>query len=226
MKVTSLGHSAYLVEAGNVKALIDPFISGNPSCNMNPEDFTGITHIFVTHGHGDHLGDTVKIAKDNNSLVVTVFELGQMLIKDGLNVHTMHIGGRSNFDFGSVKLTPALHGAGIFNGDHFVSGGNPCGFVLTIGDRVLYHAGDTGLTMDMQLLAYENIDVAIIPIGGKFTMDINDAVRAVDFIKPKIVIPMHYNTFAGIEANPNEFKRRVENVEVKILEAGESMFIN
>ena len=225
MKLTFLGHSAYLVEADNFKALIDPFITGNPHCPNKAEDFTDITHIFVTHGHGDHLGDTLAIAKATNATIITVFELGETLMKEGVNVFTMHIGGRSNFDFGNVKMTPALHGSGISQGDHFISGGNPCGFLITVADKVLYHAGDTGLTMDMQLLAYENVDVALLPIGGKFTMDVNDAVRAVDFIEPKIAIPMHYNTFPVIEADPQQFAQKVKNAEVKILKAGESLTI-
>lgn len=225
MKITFLGHSAYLVEADNFKALIDPFISGNPDCDYKVEDFTDITHIFVTHGHGDHLGDAVPIAKANNATIITVFELGETLMKEGVEVFTMHIGGRSNFDFGNVKMTPALHGSGIALGDHFISGGNPCGFLITIKNKVLYHAGDTGLTMDMQLLAYENVDVALLPIGGKFTMDINDAARAVKFIEPKIAVPMHYNTFPVIKADPQEFANKVTNAEVKILKAGESLVL-
>jgi L-ascorbate metabolism protein UlaG (beta-lactamase superfamily) len=133
----------------------------------------------------------------------------------------MHIGGRTKFDFGTVKMTPALHGSGIETIGGLIYGGNPCGFVIEVNGKKIYHAGDTGLTMDMQLLEVEHIDVALLPIGGNFTMDIEDALRAVDFIKPKKVIPMHYGTFPIIEANPVAFKDRVKNVEVILLKPGE-----
>ncbi len=214
-----------MIESGKVKALIDPFISGNPLCHTDPAELTGISHVFVTHGHGDHVGDTRQIAKANNSMIVTVFELAEMLAKEGFTVNSMHIGGRSSFEFGSVKMTPALHGGGVFNGEFFVSGGNPCGFLIDINGKKVYHAGDTGLTMDMQLLADENVDVALVPIGGKYTMDIADAVRSIGFIKPKLVIPMHYNTFPVIEADPEEFKKKVIGTEVKIMSVGESFEI-
>lgn len=217
MEITYIGHSAFMIEGGGIKALIDPFINGNPNNNMNAEDLKGITHIFVTHGHGDHLGDTIDIAKNNNATVICNFEIGHYLDVKEISVHTMHIGGRTNFEFGKVKMTPALHGSGIYNGDHFISGGNPCGFVIELDGRKIYHAGDTGLTMDMKLLEDEKIDVALLPIGGNFTMDIDDAVKAVDFIKPKIVIPMHYNTFPLIKADPYEFKDKVNNANVKIM---------
>ncbi|MBS4539499.1 metal-dependent hydrolase [Clostridium sp. D2Q-11] len=225
MKIKYLGHSAFLVEGREIKALIDPFISGNPNSGISVDKLKNITHIFVTHGHGDHLGDTVKIAKDNNSMVICNFEIGQYLTDDGLNVHTMHIGGRRSFEFGRVKMTPALHGSGVYNGEFFMDGGNPCGFVIEIDGKKVYHAGDTGLTMDMKLLEYEKIDVALIPIGGNFTMDIEDAVRAVDFIKPNLVIPMHYSTFPVIKANPKEFSNGVKDTKVKILAVGEMIEI-
>ncbi|EOC99279.1 metal-dependent hydrolase [Caldisalinibacter kiritimatiensis] len=169
--------------------------------------------------------DTVDIAKNNNATVICNFEIGQYLTDKGLSVHTMHIGGRTSFEFGKVKMTPALHGSGIIEDNHLICGGNPCGFLIEIDGKKVYHAGDTGLTMDMKLLEDENIDVALIPIGGNYTMDIIDAVKAVDFIKPKLVVPMHYNTFPIIEANPEEFKEKVKNSEVKVMSIGESIEI-
>ena len=221
MKIRSLGHSAFMIEGEGIKALIDPFISGNPNSDISIEDLKDITHVFVTHGHGDHLGDTINIAKRDNAKVICNFEIGQFLSDKGLSVHTMHIGGRTSFEFGKVKMTPALHGSGIYNGDYFICGGNPCGFIIEIEGKKVYHAGDTGLTMDMKLLQDENIDIALIPIGGNYTMDIEDAIKAVDFIKPQKVIPMHYNTFPVINADPEEFREKVRNTEVKIMSVGE-----
>ncbi|NLY43760.1 MAG: metal-dependent hydrolase [Clostridiaceae bacterium] len=225
MKIKFLGHSAFMIEGGGIRALIDPFISMNPGSGINVKELKGITHIFVTHGHDDHLGDTVNIAKSNNAKVICNYEIGQYLRGKGLLVHAMHIGGRTSFDFGKVKMTPALHGSGIFDRGSMIYGGNPCGFVIELEGRKVYHAGDTGLTMDMKLLEDEKIDVALLPIGGNFTMDIDDAVKAVDFIKPKMVIPMHYNTMPLIKADPEEFKEKVKNATVRILTVGESISI-
>ncbi|WDV44868.1 metal-dependent hydrolase [Clostridiaceae bacterium M8S5] len=226
MKITYLGHSAFLLEGDKIKALIDPFISGNPKCTVKVEDLKDITHIFLTHGHGDHLGDTVALAKANNSLIVCPYELGLYLAKEGLSVHTMHIGGRFGFDFGTVKMTPALHGGGIEQPDGTViNGGTACGYVIGVDGKKVYHAGDTGLTMDMKLLEYENIDVALLPIGGNFTMDIQDAIRAVDFIKPKTVVPMHYDTFPVIEVEVKEFKSGVKDVQVKVMNSEDMLEI-
>lgn len=224
MKITYLGHSAFMIEGANIKALIDPFITGNPKSPLKAIELTDITHIFVTHGHGDHLGDTKSIAKRCGSLVVCNYELGKYLSDEGLNVHTMHIGGRYKFDFGKVKMTPALHGSGIDIADGKY-GGSPCGFVIEADGKKLYHAGDTGLTMDMKLLEAENIDIALIPIGGNYTMDIYDAARAVEFVKPKLVVPMHYNTFPPISADPIEFKKMVTEPTVQIMNPGERIEI-
>lgn len=225
MKLQYLGHSAFLIEASNFKAIIDPFLSGNPSATLKPSQITGLTHIFVTHGHGDHIGDTVELARENKSLVISNAEISNYLSEHGLRTHGMHIGGRYTFDFGTVKLTPALHGSSIPTSKGPREGGNPSGFVLTIEGKKIYHAGDTGLTMDMKLLEEEKIDVAILPIGGNYTMDIEDALRAVDFIKPKLVVPMHYNTFPLIQADPEEFKSKNLLCETRILKIGEKMDI-
>lgn len=225
MEIKYLGHSAFLVKGGNIKALIDPFINGNASNNLKSTDFKDITHIFVTHGHGDHIGDTIEIAKRCNSKIICNFEMGYYFDKFELNIHTMHIGGRVKFDFGKVKMTPALHGSGIFYNGEMIDGGNPCGFVIEVQNKKIYHAGDTGLTMDMKLLKDEKIDIALLPIGGNYTMDIDDAVLACGFIEPKKVIPMHYNTFDIIKADPDEFKRKVEKSEVIVAKVNENITV-
>lgn len=222
MKITYLGHSAFIVEEGDFKAIIDPFISGNLSSMINVSDISGLTHILVTHGHDDHLGDTVSLAKSNNALIIANAEISGYLAEKGLKTHAMHIGGKHKFDFGTVKLTPALHGSGISTERGTIYGGNPCGFIIEANGKKVYHAGDTGLTMDMQLLEPEDIDVAMIPIGGNFTMDIDDAVKAVKFIKPKVTIPMHYDTFPVIKADPKEFEEKNNTSKTIILKIGEN----
>jgi len=217
LKLYYLGHSAVLIEGENIKALIDPFITKNPACTYDITEIKDITHIFITHGHSDHFGDTIEIAEKCNSTIVCSVEMGWYLSTFGLKIHPMHIGGKAYFDFGSVKMIPALHGSGIKTNSGIVYTGNPCGFLIELEGKKIYHAGDTGLTMEMQLLQKEKIDVAFIPIGGNYTMDIDDAALSVEFIKPKTVVPIHYNTFYMIHTDPIEFKNKVKNCNVEIL---------
>ena len=223
MKVTFLGHSVVLIENRNFKAIIDPFISGNGLCPIKADELDGLTHIFITHGHSDHMGDCIELAKKSRATGIANHEIAHYLTKKEVEVHSMHIGGKFIFDFGSVKMTPALHGSGIEDGDEMLYGGNPCGFLIEIDGKKLYHAGDTGLTMDMRLLEDEHIDLAFLPIGGNFTMDVKDAARACEFIKPDRVVPMHYDTFDLIKADPNKFKKRAEYAEVVILNPGDAV---
>lgn len=225
MKVTFLGHSALLVEYKDFKALIDPFLKGNPQYKPNKSHTKNITHIFITHGHGDHIGDAVDIALENKAMIISNAEICNIIKMEHpeLETHAMHIGGRFEFSFGKVKMTPAVHGSSYFKDGHFYDAGNPGGFVIEIDEKSLYHAGDTGLTYDMKLLEIEEIDLAFLPIGGNYTMDIIDAVRAVHFIKPKITVPMHYNTFGLIQADPHYFEAKLPDYVVKILEPGETI---
>lgn len=225
-KLTFLGHSAFYLEGSGIKALIDPFLTGNPLAVAKQEDFSDISHIFVTHGHGDHLGDAIAIALRCGATIFTCNELAGWLSSQGIKTEGMHIGGRALFPFGRVKLTPAWHGCPITVGNEVRYGGVACGFVIEVEGKKLYHSGDTGLTMEMALLEDENINVALLPIGGYFTMDADDAVRAVELIRPRMVVPMHYDTFQPIKADPTLFADKVgcrRLAAVQIMKPGEEL---
>jgi L-ascorbate metabolism protein UlaG (beta-lactamase superfamily) len=222
-KVRFLGHAAVYLEGSGIHALIDPFLTGNPVAFEEADRFEGIDWIFLTHGHGDHLGDAVSIARRTGAVLVACTELTAALGGEGIRTFGMHIGGRCRFPFGRVKMVPAWHGGGIDSAAKGprLYGGTPCGFLLEIDGKKLYHAGDTGLTVEMTLLAQEGVDLAFLPIGGRYVMDVEDAARAVSMICPRVVVPMHYDTFPEIEANPREFARLVGNAaRVEILSPG------
>lgn len=225
MKITFLGHAALLIEHDSFKGLIDPFLSNNPVYKKDPSHIKDVTHILITHGHGDHVGDALEIAKDTGAMIISNAELASLFWRKDktLKLHPMHIGGAFTFDFGRVKMTPAVHGSAFTDEDGVHDGGNPGGFLLTLDGFKVYHSGDTGLIYDMKLLEEEHIDVAFLPIGGNYTMDITDAAKAVTFIKPKITVPMHYSTFPLIKADPEEFARLLPNYTVEILPPGDSI---
>ncbi len=218
-KLTFLGHSAFYLEGQKGKLIIDPFLTGNPTAKAKPQDIK-VDFVLLSHGHGDHLGDAVDIARANKATIVAPFELANYCAEKGADVHPMHIGGAHNFPFGRVKLTIAHHGSATPDGTYV---GNPCGFLVTMDGKTLYHPGDTGLFYDMKLIGETNtIDVAVLPIGDNFTMGIDDATRAAEFLKPKMVIPMHYKTFDVINVEPGEFvsKVREKGLQSQILPVG------
>ena len=223
-KITYLGHAGFVVEGKESTLVIDPFLDGNPLATAKPGDIKA-DYILVTHGHPDHLGDSIPIAKANNATIIAPFELATYCEGEGTKAHPMHIGGSFDFPFGRVKLTIAHHGSAVPGKKGMEYTGNPCGFLITIDGKKIYHAGDTGLFLDMKLIGeMDSIDVAILPVGGNFTMDVDDAVKAVEFLKPKLVIPMHYDTFDVIKADLGEFRRKVEALKrgVAVLGVGES----
>jgi L-ascorbate metabolism protein UlaG (beta-lactamase superfamily) len=225
-QLTYLGHSAFLISTPAGDILIDPFLSGNPSASIGPDDVHP-TYILVTHGHSDHLGDTIAIAKRTGATVIGPAELITYLAGKGVsNVHPMHIGGNHVFPFGELVLTQALHGSSVTKNGHLIYTGNPCGFVVKTAERTIYHAGDTGVFLDMELIGrLHPLDIALLPIGGNFTMGIDDAVEAVKMLAPRTVIPMHYGTFPGISVDPQLFRKKVEastSARCVVLEPGQT----
>lgn len=210
MKLTFHGHSCFSIENQGKKIIIDPFLKGNPLAKLSPQDLTQLDAILITHGHGDHLGDALEIAQNTNAIIIAPNELAVYCQSKGAQVHPMHIGGAYNFSFGKVKLTQALHGSAVIDEAGIQYTGNPCGYLLFIGNKIIYHAGDTGLFGDMELIGrLHPLDVALLPIGDNFVMGIDDGVEAVKLLKPKLTIPMHYNTFDLIKQDPQDFQEKV-----------------
>lgn len=209
-KLTYHGHATFSLETDDGhKLVVDPFFNDNPSCDLSVDDVEA-DFILVTHGHGDHMADLIPLAKRTGALVISSHELVTWLGTHGIeNGHGMSIGGGFTFPFGYAKMTPAAHGARNEGpgGDGYPT--TPAGFLINLnGGKRVYHAGDTALLMDMQLLK-GRVDVALLPIGDNYTMGPDDAARAVDFIEPEVVIPIHYNTWPPIAQDPEAFKATV-----------------
>jgi L-ascorbate metabolism protein UlaG (beta-lactamase superfamily) len=226
VKITYLSHACFLIEGGGSRLIIDPFLTGNPNAPISMTEVE-VDYVLATHGHPDHLGDSVPIAKRTQATIVAPFELGLFCERQGAEkVHTMHIGGSYPFPFGSLKMTPALHGSGFPTENGMTYTGNPCGFLIKMDGRTVYHAGDTGLTMEMQLIGDLNkIDAALLPIGDNYTMGAADALQAARMLRPNLVIPMHFGTFPVLTPDADEFCARAEaeGICFKSLGFGESL---
>ncbi|MCQ2437142.1 MAG: metal-dependent hydrolase [Clostridia bacterium] len=219
MKITYLGHACFMLDDGTTKVIVDPFLTGNPKATVSADEVAP-DMIFVTHGHDDHLGDTVAIAKRTGAAVCCLVDMATAAIGPAgvENIVAANIGGWVPTKFGKVKFVNAIHGSGI-------PGCLSCGFIFEMGGKRIYHAGDTALTADMALLADENIDVALLPIGDFFTMGPKDAVKAAKMIKPALTVPMHYNTFPPIAQDPNAFAAAMsaEGLKTAIVNPGETL---
>jgi L-ascorbate metabolism protein UlaG (beta-lactamase superfamily) len=224
-EITWLGHACFLIEEGDTRLLVDPFLSGNPKAAKSADEVDP-THILLTHGHADHIGDTVDIAKRTGAPVLAIVELSNEIagdLGDDHQVFDPNIGGTVTFDWGWVKLTPAWHTAVSPKGTPHM----PAGLLINIGGKTIYHLGDTALFSDLRLVARrgDKIDVALMCIGGHYTMDRLDAVTAVEFVQPRTVIPCHYDTFPPIETDAQAFKSDAEgqtDAQVVVLQPGQS----
>lgn len=210
MKLTYYGHSCFAVEIKGKKILFDPFITYNELAKNIDVNSIEADYIFLSHGHADHIADCISIATRTNAQVVAVFEIHEWLNKNGVaNTHPMNIGGKWNFDFGTVKCVVAQHSSCLPDGTY---GGNPMGFVFTTEEGNFYYSGDTALTLDMQLIPFwAKLNFAVMPIGNNFTMDYKDAEKAAEFVDAPTVVGVHYNTFGYIVIDTTAAKTHFEN---------------
>jgi L-ascorbate metabolism protein UlaG (beta-lactamase superfamily) len=221
-KVTWLGHGSFALEIDGYKVLLDPFLTDNPSAAADADDLEA-DFILISHGHSDHVGDAVEIAKRTGALVISNNEIKGWFIRQGVNAHGQHLGGGYQHPFGYVKLTIAHHGSQLPDGS---DGGNPAGFLITSkSGKKVYFACDTGLFYTMKLYGDEGIDLAFLPIGDNFTMGPDDALRAVELIRPGVVIPVHFDTWGLIEQDGQAWVDRVNaetDTEAVLLEPGDT----
>ena len=217
MEIKWLGHSAFLLK-GSKKILIDPFLTENPAAKYSPEDIENIDYIAITHDHQDHYGDVEQIAMKWNSKVITIFELSLELQQKGIDAVGMNIGGTVALDGAFFSMVQAVHSA---------DKGVPTGFIIDMDGKKIYHTGDTGIFSSMALIGeLYKPNVMLLPIDGLFNMNPLAAAKAVELVKPKIAIPMHYNTWDPIKKDPQEFKKLAENfAEIIILSPGERTLI-
>lgn len=229
MKVTHHGHSVVTILTDDgTNLLFDPFITGHEACDLDVSTVKA-DYILLTHAHSDHFGDTIEIARRTGSTVITTVEIAEYLDSKEIKAHGMQPGGEFEFEFGQVKLTPAIHGSSLkLNPDDEIATtlGLASGILVTVADKTVYHLGDTALYSDMKLIGEMNaIDLALVPIGDNFTMGPKDAATAVKWLKAKKAVPIHYNTFPLIEQNPNDFIALLDNGIGTILAVGESINI-
>ncbi|WHY84983.1 metal-dependent hydrolase [Neobacillus novalis] len=224
MRVSYHGHSVVQINTNGKTILIDPFIKGNRLTDLTVEEVKPDV-IILSHGHNDHVGDTVELATRHNALVIANHEIATFLGWQGINTHGLHIGGAYQFDFGKVKLTQAFHGSSYeTENNELIYCGMPAGILVMSEGKTIYHAGDTGLFSDMKLIGERHpIDLAFLPIGDNFTMGPEDAAYAAKLLNAKTVVPMHYNTFPPIKQDPYQFIELLEDQNGKVLVPGEAI---
>jgi L-ascorbate metabolism protein UlaG (beta-lactamase superfamily) len=223
-RITWHGHATFTLETdAGVQIMFDPFLDDNPKSDLKVEDVAELDYILCSHGHFDHFQDAIELAKRTGATIVGTFELVSFAESKGVaNGHGMNVGGGHQFDFGYVKLTPAAHTGTVHGDDEGRYTSVAHGFWIDLGGKRVYYSGDTALIMEMQLLA-GSVDVALLPIGDNFTMGPHDAARAVGFVRPRVVIPVHYDTWPAIAQDPEEFRNLVgDAAEVVILSPGAS----
>jgi len=215
MVIRSLGHACFTAGDGQHTVIFDPFLTDNPEAVVKPKEVQ-VDAVLPSHGHSDHLGDAIPIARRLGVPIIAPYELAMYCQRHGAEVVPLHIGGGADLPFGRVKLTFATHGSAVVSDDLIEYTGPPCGFLVTMSGQTVYYAGDTGLFGDMRLIGETtSIDVAILPIGDHFTMGIDDAVRAAGLLQPRAVVPTHYSAFEPIRKNPREFAQRVESLGIR-----------
>jgi L-ascorbate metabolism protein UlaG (beta-lactamase superfamily) len=226
MKLTYFGHSCFLLETSKARLIIDPFLNDNPLAPLKAKDVR-CEFVLLSHGHDDHSGDALEIARQCDATIVANFEIAEYFGAKGAKTHGMNPGGGFNFPFGRLKLTIAHHTSSLEAGLHPIYLGVPCGLLIQSDGKTIYHAGDTALFLDMQLIGRAGIDLAMLPIGDNFTMGPEDAVTALDFLKPKVAVPMHYNTWPIIAQDPAAFAARAaaSGHSVRVLKPGESLAV-
>ena len=221
VRFTYYGHSCFLIEGSKGKIIIDPFLKGNPHIKVSPNEIL-VNAVLVSHAHADHVGDAVEIAQKNKAPIIGVYELVKKLKSQGATGHEMNIGGSHQFEFGEVTLTFAAHSCGFEDGTY---GGSPCGFIIKMDNKTIYHAGDSGLVQDMKLIGeFKKMDFAFLPIGDNFTMGVDNAVIAADYINCNKIIGMHYDTFGFIKIDHKEAKEKFNRAgkELILLNIGET----
>ena len=208
IEITWLSHSGFYLDMNGISVLVDPFLTGNPLATISPDSLPA-DFILLTHAHGDHLGDTVAIAKRTNATVIGTFEIHSWLQKQGVErTHAQNTGGGYMHPFGHAKFVKADHSSSFPDGTY---GGQACGIVLTVDNKRLYFAGDTALFSDMRLIGDMGIDVAFLPIGDNYTMGPEDSLRAIEWIRPQAAFPIHYNTFDAIAQDAAAWAQHVNN---------------
>ncbi|TVP74380.1 MAG: metal-dependent hydrolase [Gemmatimonadales bacterium] len=226
--LTFHGHSTFSLETSDgTRLVLDPWFTGSPVADIAAADLQALDYILCTHGHQDHFEDAIPLAKRTGATLVSTFEIVQFAASQGVeNVHPMHIGGAHRFPFGRVKMTPALHGGQVHGDETGQWTTVPGGFLLEVDGTRLHHAGDTALITDMQLLKGQ-VDVALLPIGDNFTMGPEDAVRAIEFMEPSVVVPIHFDTFDLIAQDTDRFREMVgDRARVQVMAPGDSLALD